>query len=157
MAEHTPDTIQWNVVTHEHKEHTTDWYWALGLLVVVGSAVSIWVGNFLFALVLVVGGGSIGFLAMRGPREHMVGMGKRGITIDGTLYRWDTVRSFWVEYDTDYPHLLLAMTGMLAPHILLPLDSVEQARTVEAHLKQYATEEEQAPHIGEYFTQLLGL
>jgi hypothetical protein len=87
----------------------------------------------------------------------MVSVGKRGITIDGTLYRWDTVRSFWVEHDTEYPHLLLATTGVLAPQILLPLDSPTQAHAVEAQLTQYVKEEEQVPHIGEHVAQFLGL
>ena len=55
--------ISWNVITHVHKERTNDWYWALGLVSVVGAGISLWVGDLLFAIIILVGAASLeGFL-----------------------------------------------------------------------------------------------
>src|SRR6185312_13761817 len=89
--------ILWHVLTHEHKEHTTDWYWALGLLTIVGVAASIYFGNLLLALILIIGAGSIMILKIRGPREHQVRVDARGLTLDGTVYPWKSLHSFWVN------------------------------------------------------------
>jgi len=149
--------ISWSVTTHNHAERTADWYWALGLVVVVAAAACVWFGNFLFALILIVGGLCVGWLAARGPREHTVVVTERGLVIDGTLYRWAGIRSFWVEREMEPPHLLLTMSGIIMPHLMLRLDDHSQAEAVRAHLVRFVNEEEQAPHVGEYIAQMLGL
>ncbi|MDE2071791.1 MAG: hypothetical protein KGI70_03645 [Patescibacteria group bacterium] len=149
--------ISWIVTTHNHSERSVDWYWALGLVVAVAAAACIWFGDFLFALMLLIGGFCVGFLAARGPREHQVAVTERGINIDGTLYRWSGVKSFWVERDMAAPHLFLTLSGFLTPHLMLRLDDHGQAEAVRAHLIRFVNEEEQAPHVGEHIAQMLGL
>ena len=65
-------SISWDVVTHVHKERTNDWYWALGLVPLWVPALSLWVGDILFSIIIILGAGSLGMLAARGPREHGV-------------------------------------------------------------------------------------
>ena len=150
-------TIVWEVRTHEHKERSTDWYWTLGTLAVVGAGLSVWFGNGLLAIILLIGAGSIGYLAARGPREHTVRISEKGISIDGTLYTFPTIISFWVEEDTDSPRLFLTTSGILQPHLSLPLDSRSQGNDVRAHLIKYIKEEEQEPHMGEHLAEIFGL
>ena len=151
--------LVWHVETHEHKEHTADWYWALGLLTLVGAALSIWFGNILLALILVIGAGSIVVLKVRGPREHQVRVDARGVTLDGTLYPWKSIHTFWVQPDETRggPCVYLTTHSMLNPRITVPLDSREHADEVRAFLKQFAQEEEQTPHFGEHLAEILGL
>jgi hypothetical protein len=65
------EEMVWSVITHEHRERTTDWYWALGLVAIAGAVASVFFGNTLLAIIILLGAGSIGFLAIRGPREHI--------------------------------------------------------------------------------------
>ncbi len=149
--------ISWHVQTHEHRERSSDWYWALGLLGLVGAGLSIFFGNVLLAIILVVGAGSIGLLAARGPREHEVKIDRRGITLDGTLYPYPAVQSFWVEEEAGEPKLFLTTNNLLMPHISVPLDSAAHAGQVRAYLRGYLEEEEQWEHFGENVARLLGL
>ncbi len=157
--------ITWHVLTHEHRDHSTDWFWSLGLLAIGGAALCVYFGNVLFAIILLLGAGSIAFLALRGPREHMVKLDTRGITLDGTLYPYRTIQSFWVEEYRDEDgnpgereaKLFLTTTGLLAPYITIALDSPEHAGSVREYLKRYVTEEEQWPHFGEHVAEILGL
>lgn len=155
MPEH--EEITWHVTTHEHKERTTDWYWALGLLTLVGVAVSIYFSNVLLAIILGVGGTFIGVLVIRGPREHTVKIDKRGIAMDGTLYPYSAIHSFWVEEDADTPRLFLLTSSLLAPHITIPLDDVSHGAQVRTFLKKRLEEVEQQPRFGEHVAELLGL
>jgi hypothetical protein len=151
--------IVWHVLTHEHKEHTADWYWALGLLTLVGAGLSMYFGNLLLALILIIGAGSIVMLKIRGPREHQVRVDQRGITLDGTVYPWKSIHSFWVNDDEARggPCIYLTTHSLLTPRVTVPLDSKEHAAQVRAYVKRYAEEEEQWPHFGEHLAELLGL
>jgi hypothetical protein len=152
-------TLVWHVLTHEHKEHTADWYWALGLLTIVGAAASIYFGNLLLALILVIGAGSIMILKIRGPREHQVRIDTRGLTLDGTVYPWQSLHSFWVNDDPERggPCIYLTTKSFLTPRLNVPLDSSEHGAQVRAFLVQRMNEEEQWPHMGEHLAELLGL
>jgi hypothetical protein len=151
--------IVWHVQTHEHKEHTADWYWALGLLTLVGAVLSVYFGNLLLALILVIGAGSIVVLKVRGPREHQVRVDTRGLTLDGTLYPWKNIHTFWVNKDESRggPCIYLTTQSLLTPRISVPLDNQAHAEEVQAYLKRYIHEEEQWPHFGEHLAELLGL
>ncbi len=149
--------ISWTVITHVHKEHSVDWYWSVGIIAVVGAAISIWLGNLLFAIVILVGVGSLGTLFLRGPREHAVRIDSRGISVDGTLYPFRAIESFWVERNTDYPRLYLTTRGIVSPHMMLPLDNHAQAEQVRSYLKRVVEEKEQDPHMGEHLAEMFGL
>lgn len=150
--------IEWSVITHEHRERTADWYWALALLAVGGAAISIYFGNLLLAVILLLGLGSIGYLSARGPREHMVRVEKRGVVLDGTLYPFGNIHSFWVEEELSEPTLFLTTSGILAPRIAVPLDNSTHAAAVRTYLReQHVQEEEQQPHFGEHIAALFGL
>lgn len=151
--------IVWHVLTHEHKEHSADWFWALGLLTVLGAGLSVYFGNILLALILIIGAGSIVTLKIRGPREHQVRVDARGIALDGTLYAWKTLVSFWVNTDAKHgdPCIYLTTHSLLNPHITVPLDSVEHGEQVRSFCRRYAKEEERLPHFGEHLAELLGL
>ncbi|MDE1924895.1 MAG: hypothetical protein KGH79_01800 [Patescibacteria group bacterium] len=157
MPEAQGQTISWDVITHMHKERTADWYWGLGVITFVAAAISIWLGNLLFALILVIGAGSIGALLARGPREHGVRIDSRGVAIDGTLYPFKSLKSFWVDRHPEDPRLYLMTSGIMSPHVTLPLESIAQAGQVHSMLKRVVEEKEQEPHFGEYLAELFGL
>ena len=157
MPQSDAHSISWDVITHVHKERTADWYWALGLVAIVGAAASVWLGNILFAIIILVAAGSLATLAARGPREHSVHIDNKGITIDGTLFAYRSLKSFWVDTHPEQPRLYLMTRGLMAPHITLPLDSVSQGEQIRSYLRPKVEEVEQEPHVGEHILELIGL
>lgn len=158
--------IRWSVLTHEHRERTADWYWALGIITAVGIGVSIYFSNILFALIIALAAISIGILVARGPREHEVHVHPRGVTIDGTLYPYQTLQSFWVAVEEPYDmeeefepraRLYLNTSGYVHPRFTMPLDNIDHAQDVRDYLAQYVAEEEQEPHFSEHLAEIFGL
>lgn len=146
------------VHTHEDQERSVDWYWGLGLLAVAGAALSIFFGNILLAAILLIGAGSIGTLAARGPRTHWVRIDARGISMDGTLHPYSSLHSFWVDQSgTDAGKLLVTTRAPLHPQLIVPLVERSRGAAVRSFLKRYMEEEEQHPHLGEHVSNLLGL
>jgi hypothetical protein len=150
--------ITWHVDTHEHKERSVDWYWTLGFLALGGAALSIFLGNILFGVILLLGGGCIGALAARGPREHAVRIDQKGVVLDGTLYPYKNIESFWIdETRPAEPKLLVSTTGVLHPQLVIPLLASARATAARQYLRRFAKEEEQHMHIGEHLAELFGL
>ena len=163
MPQGEPQGLNWTVQTHEHRERSVDWYWGLGLIGLAGAAGSVFFGNYLFAAIIAIAAGSVGALAFRGPREHGVHVGPRGLSIDGTVYRFDAIESFWVEsFDStdkqgQEPRLFVSTRGFLRPQLVIPLGSEARAQAVRAYLRRFVREEEQHAHIGTYLADVLGL
>jgi len=158
--------ISWSILTHEHKDRSPDWYWTFGILTLVGIGVSVYFLNILLAIILAVGSITIIILSVRGPREHEVHLGPRGVTMDGTLYRYPSIHSFWVsiEHAEDASlelepraRLFFKTSGYLHPRIMVPLDDTTHAEEVREYLLQYLEEEEQEPHFAEHLAELAGL
>ncbi len=148
--------ISWHVDTHQHQERSNDWYWGLGLVAVAGAGLAVFFGNTLFAIIILLALGSLGFLVARGPREHEVRVTSRGLHLDGTLYRWNGIDSFWVSESRD-PHLLVTTRGILHPQLIIPIGDSNRARNVREYLRRVTKEEEQEPHVGHHLAQMLGL
>lgn len=154
--------ISWHIETHEHTERTNDWYWGLGLIALAAAGLSIFLGNVLFAIIVVLATGSLWALSVRGPREHEVRVAQRGITMDGTLYRWENIESFWVEDERHLPagepaHLLVTTKGVLHPQLIIPLGDSNRARNVREYARRHAREVEQEPHLGHHVVRMFGL
>jgi hypothetical protein len=91
----------------------------------------------------------------------------RGVTIDGTLYRYATIQSFWIAVDEPLPErahelsprilLYLTTDGYLHPHLTVPIETLAQGHDVRDRLLLFLEEEEQHPHFGEHVAELLGL
>ncbi len=163
MDEHLNDqpgqSISWQVETHEHKERSTDWYWGLGLGAVAAAGISLFFGNILLALIIVIGIGSIATLIARGPREHWVRVDSRGVSLDGTLYRFGSIQSFWIQAE-DQRHearMLLTTNGIFSPQLVIPLGHMTRAQNVRAFMRRHAEEVEQDAHLGEHLAEIFGL
>ena len=160
METPSEQAISWTVATHVHQERSVDWYWGLGVAVAAGTVMSIFFGNLLLAFILLIGAGSIGTLIARGPRDHSIRIDNRGISMDGTVYRYDSLHSFWIENipaENGGPRLLVSSSGIISPQLIIPLLDGRRAQNVHSTLKRHLAEEEQHPHLGDSVAQLFGL
>lgn len=152
-------SISWQVETHVHRERSTDWYWGLGLGAVAAAGLSLFFGNILFALIIILGVGSIAVLAARGPREHWMRIDGRGVSVDGTLYRFSSIQSFWVQPETEAheARMLVTTSGVFSPQLVIPLGTMTRAQNVRAFMRRFTQEQEQEAHLGEHLAELFGL
>ena len=151
-----PEWIGWRAPTHEKGERTTDWYWALGIIGVCGAVAAVLLGNLLFAIIIAVGALSLGVLAAREPREHDVRIDERGITVDGDLYVWENLQSFWMAPGRNADRLFVTTGGIVHPHLVLPIHEPADSQDVYDYVSYFLPEEE-SHSLGTLAAELLGL
>ena len=145
MAARAVQTISWEATEHHHVEKGSDWYWALGIIAVVGATVSIIFGNILFAIVIALGAVVMAIVSLREPTVIPFELTPRGMRIDDRLYRYATLESFCIDGDAPRgPQLLLKSTGMLSTLLVIPLpeeaveeiDDILAERLPEEHMEE---------------------
>lgn len=144
MAAHV-EPIWWEAPEHRHIEKSGDWYWAFGILALVGIGLAIYFGNILFAIVLALGAVLMVSVSLREPDIITFGITPRGIHAGEEAYAYTHLESFCIdETDPNDPQLLLRSKRPLRPIIVLPIpqdaiddiDRVLAARLPEEHLEE---------------------
>lgn len=140
MPDTTPPILRWSAYEHEYIERSNDWFWALGIVAVCVSLISILFSNVLFAILIVLAAFTIGILA-RTPLELIeFELSNRGIRVGGTLHRYDEIISFWVEDEHDAPPLLLVdTTKFMSPNLIIPIEGIDP-HLVRAYLQERVEE-----------------
>src|ERR1035437_6245935 len=134
--------IEWFALEYEEKERSADWFWALGVIVVAGSVASIIFGDYFFAILLLLGGISLGFFAVKKPNMISYELGEKGLKIRGELYPYENIKSFWVQANSDTetdlpaqtekkPTLFIKSGRFMMPIISMPID-VTQAEKIRS-------------------------
>ncbi|HBB43970.1 MAG: hypothetical protein UW27_C0010G0023 [Parcubacteria group bacterium GW2011_GWA1_44_13] len=153
--------ITWSAPEHEHREHSADWYWAVGIISVSLAVAFIIVNNMLLSVIILLGMGTLLFHAKHPPKILDYKLSKKGVSAGDRLYPWETLESFWVLEGKDDlrfhrdPKILLTSKKTFMPHIVIPLtnfviDEVHQSLSHMLH------EEPQAEPLPERLMRKIG-
>ncbi len=155
MATRAIQTITWEAAEHHHKEKKSDWYWALGIITVVGATLAVIFGNILFAIVVALSGILMTITSLREPGVLSFGVTTRGVQVDHVLYPYATLESFCIDEHAPHgPQLILKSRKSLQPLIIIPLpeEAVEEIDDILAErLPEEHLEESLAHHLLELF------
>ncbi len=154
MATGITPIISWEAEEHAHREKNVDWYWALGIVAVVGAVISVIFGNVLFAIVIVLGAILMAIVSLREPSVIPFAITTRGVRVDDHLYPYSTLGSFCIDEDAQQgPQLLLKSRGTFRPLIIIPLpeEAIEEIDDILAErLPEEHLEESLAHHLLEF-------
>ncbi len=144
MAEQLRGVV-WEAPEHHHEEKKSDWYWIAGIAIASFSAASLFLGNILLGVAILVGGAVMLILASRDPKTITYAVTVRGLRIDDKLYPYTTLKSYYIDEDSlDGPDLLVRSEKLFMPLLILPLpeeyiDDIEDIiaeRLPEEHLQE---------------------
>ena len=128
--------ISWQAPEYQFREKGHDWYWALGVLTVGFFAVSIVLHNFLFAIIIALGGFAVVIYSGKRPDFTKFAVNHRGVKIKDTLYPYANLKSFWIEYDPPYrKELIIESKKVMMPYIVIQLGNADPVRIRENLLK----------------------
>jgi hypothetical protein len=127
--------LSWSAYEHDHIERGHDWFWALGITALCIAIISILLGDFLFAVLIIIAAFTISLLARTPPSLTQFTLTDRGVRVGDTLHRYEEIVCFWVdeEHRGGRPLLLIDTTKFTSPNIIIPIESVDP-RVVRTYL-----------------------
>ncbi|MEK7147997.1 MAG: hypothetical protein AAB758_01740, partial [Patescibacteria group bacterium] len=155
MQRATPFRIEWDAHEYEHKERSSDWFWAVGIISISISIASIIFGNIIFAILILLSAFSLALFINRPPENVHVVITERGITKDKIHYPYSTLDSYWLDSDHPHPKILLRSEKMFMPIIRIPIGDTDPVELDEL-LAQFLPEKYHSLPLVEKILEYLG-
>lgn len=136
--------VEWEGHEYEHTPKGADWYWALGIIAVAGAVAAGLFGNILFAVLIIIATVAVALHTAKQPPLHHFRLVDAGLMIGEDLFPFERMTSFSVLEDIEekYPPILSIKTeSWHAPHLLIPLEGVNED-AVYAQFLHHVEEEE---------------
>lgn len=148
--------ISWEAPEHRHVDNSSDWFWALGIIAVCGAVAAFFFGNFLFALVILLGAAVISLRAAKPPQIVPFMVGNRGVRAGDKLLPYSALESYRVDEDDPFgPTLLLKTKQIHMPLLTMPLPE-EYVDEIEDLLRDRLPEEDLQEPLGHKLLEILG-
>ncbi|MCE9585287.1 hypothetical protein K8Q94_01540 [Candidatus Nomurabacteria bacterium] len=148
--------IKWQALEYEEKERHTDWFWALGIIVVAGATTAIIFANYFFAILIVLSGLSLAFLAIKKPSLIDHELNNDGLQIHTEFYPYKKMKSFWIKKEND-PMLLIKTSKIFMPIISVPIKEMQIQSIEEKLFSNKVLKEEIKENVTEKIIDTLGL
>lgn len=148
--------LEWEADEHEYKERSSDWYWAVSIITVSVAIASVIFGNIIFGILVLVAAFSLTVFIDREPRIVKITVTEKGISKGGTMYPYDTLKSFWIETEHSHPKIMLRSERFYLPLIIIPLGEGVDLERLEDVLKEFLEEEYHSTPLLEKFLEYLG-
>lgn len=144
----------WQVDEYARHERGPVWYAVAFLIALSFVLYAIVTRNFLFALIVIMGGVVIGLSALREPQKIPFQVTTRGVSLGNQFVPFRELRSFWILYEPpQLKNLYFDFRSPLTPHLVVSLeeeDPVALRRTLLEYLGEDPTQEQ------EPLTEVLG-
>ena len=134
--------LEWEAYEYKDKKRKPDWFWALGIIAVAGSAAAFIYANFLFGIFIVLTAGTMMFLGTTKPQKIKYIISVDGIIYDGRIYPFSRLKSFWMEELDGEKRLLVKSDKTLIPIMVLPFEEDEVGEDIYSILSEILEEEE---------------
>jgi hypothetical protein len=134
-------SLRWTFREFRHVNRPTAWWVWAGLITIGMAAWAVFTGNFLFALILLMG--AIIFIneTRRNPRHIECQLTTLGVAVGKKFWRWSELTNFWIAYHPpEVSCLYLVPKGTFIPRLTVPLGKTSPL-TVRSMLKKYVSED----------------
>ena len=148
------ETIEfsWDTYEYEHREKSTDWYWALGILVIVVAFIAFINQNLLFGFLVLMGGFMVGLFARQKNQPLSIEISDYGVMINNQLINYASINGFWLYQNLlGTKKLILKTTKNISPIISIPIPNDLPVVDLHTFLIKHIPEQE----LQESFVDLL--
>jgi len=149
--------LKWQAHEYDHFERTTDWYWAVAIITLALIALSVLLGDYLFAIVIVIGVFTLVLYTYRAPKLVSYEITKKGVRVEKHLYPYVNIESFWVEDHQVHPRpkLILKSSKVVMPFIIIPIEGIHPDE-IHSVLQNFIPEEEHHEPLAQKIMEYLG-
>ncbi len=133
MDEIKLNTINWTVPEYSHKERENDWFWTIGLITIIACGIAIWLHNYVFAIFLLISGGSLILFTLRHPQNITYTIETKGLSMGKDLYPWKSLKSFNIKNIEHEPYAKLMIE---TSKYFLPIYTIPVPKELETQIKE---------------------
>lgn len=144
--------MRWSAEEFEYSEKSIDWFWAVGVVAVGFAILSIFLGNLLFAILIIISAFALSVQAVRKPRLINFEINEEGVIIDKKLYTYNTLESFWI---INKEKIIIKSKKAVVPFLIIPLQNINP-KTLREYLIKNLKEEEMSEPFGQAVMEKLG-
>lgn len=150
--------IEWQAIEHHHhEEKSSDWFWIVGTISIVGAILSIYFGNILFGIFILIAGMATFIQAHTVPEIVTFRITRRGVQRGKSILPYSTLQSFWVIDEEINDRIILKSEKFLMPYIIIPYDSMKiDPDEIRNYLLEYLNEEEMDEPVLQKLLELIG-
>jgi hypothetical protein len=109
------DKVAWEASEYIHRAKDSRWGIAFGVVVLVILGVAVWLQEWIFAVLVVVMGGAMGYFAFRPPQTKRYTLTHDGLEVDGKLFLLSDYRAFGVLAEDAFYSAMLIPTARFKP------------------------------------------
>ena len=148
--------LEWDAHVYEHKERSSDWFWAVGIIVASLAIVSIILGNIIFGILIIIAAFSLSLFINRPPETIHVVIDENGVTRSNVRYPYDTLHSFWIDEDHPHKKIIIRSNKLFMPLIIVPLGDSADTEKIKQILDERLEEQFYALPFVERVLEYLG-
>ena len=131
--------VRWQAHEYEHREKSTPWYWAVGI-VAAGVAIAAFIlQDYLFGVAAIIGGFTVMLVGSMRPPRHTYTLTENGFMVGKDLIPYSKMTRFAISEDE--PRHLTIESNTLIGVVKAPLEGVD-FRAVRTELKNRDIDEE---------------
>jgi hypothetical protein len=150
------NAIAWEAYEYKPRNHSSDWYWALGIITVSIVIVSILLGNILFGVFVLLSAFTLALYTKRHPHVIRLEINQTGVVMKNKLYPYDSLESFYIDIEADPDKLVLKSKMRLMPYIIIPLNPDLDYEEIREYLLHYLEEDHHPEPLGHKILDYLG-
>lgn len=148
-------SIRWEVYDPGSPKKDGNWYWAVGIIAGGVGVAGVISGNYLFALIAVIGGFAIMLAGSQGPAHRSYRLSEAGLHVAGGRIPYANIRSFAIHEDA--PRRLVITTESLMGTLSIPLGNAD-FRAIRTEFKNRDIEEDEGlDSVTEKLARAIGL
>lgn len=148
--------MEWDAHEYEHKERSSDWFWAVGIVAVALAIAAIIFKNIILGILILVGAFALTIFAKRPPNHVRVVLDERGIVRNKVFYPYSTLESFWIDVEHPHKKIILRSKKVLMPLIIVPLGEEVEVEELHENLSLVLKEEFHSLPLVEKLLEYLG-
>ncbi len=134
--------LEWEAQEFIEKKKKPDWFWALGIIALAGSAVAFIYGDFLFGIFILLASVAMMILGRAKPKKIKYTIAVDGVIYDGRFYPFERLKSFWIDEVLGEKKLIIKSDKTFMPIIVMPFEDDEIGEYIFAILSEILEQEE---------------
>lgn len=121
MEDTKNQSLSWTAPEYTHRPKSVDFLWGVGLLGLIGTVISIFLGNYIFAIFIILSSVMLIIFATRHPHEANFEINNTGIVFGEENHPYKNIKGFIIRDANPYSKLIIETNKYFLPIYTIPL------------------------------------